>query len=72
MLFLVLWPDNHIIYRVKLYFILCYLLKSKDKIMITKVEYNTRNISLVVLVNSKVKNKNIYCLISVLSIISFD
>ena len=72
MLFLVFQPNNHIILQVKLDSIFRYLLESKNKIMISKVKNNIRNVGLVILINYKIKNKKVYSLIPILSVISFN
>ena len=61
---MILWVKPDSIFR--------YLLESENKIMISKVENNTRNVSLVMLIDYKIKNKKVYSLIPILSVISFD
>ena len=72
MLFLVFRPNNYTILWVKPDSIFRHPLESENKIMISKVKNNTRNIGLVILIDYKIKNKKVYSLIPILSVISFD
>ena len=72
MLFLVFQPNNYIILWVKPDSIFRYPLESENKIMISEVENNTRNVGLVMLIDYKIKNKKVYSLILILFVISFD
>ena len=72
MLFLVFRLNNHIILWVKLDSIFRHPLESENEIIISEVENNTRNVGLVMLIDYKIKNKKVYSLIPILSVISFD
>ena len=72
MLFLVFRPNNRTILWVKPDSIFRHPLESENEIMISEVENNTRNVSLVMLIDHKIKNKKVYSLIPILSVISFD